>query len=127
MELAAQYGPWLTAEVETRIYNDGRQQAPERAAPDRYIDPIALSALIVAVAQLGYQVYSDQRKKGHQPDRDAIAQPIRIERRKHGDLTEEEAEVIDIVSAKIIECGDDEPSRDALGVADALDADEQGM
>jgi hypothetical protein len=106
-ELVPRYGPRLAAEAEAAIHAGG-QQARERTAPDQYFDPVALGALIVAIAQFGYQVYSDRKGKGQQPTREAIAQAIRIERRKHSDLTGEEAEVIDIVSAKIIESGDSE-------------------
>lgn len=93
------------AEAEAAIHAGGEQQAGERSAPDQYFDPVALGALIVAIAQFGYQIYTDRKNKGQHPTREAIAQAIRIERRKHGDLTGEQAEVIDIVSAKIVERG----------------------
>jgi hypothetical protein len=104
-ELGPQYGPRLEAEVETAIYANGADPAGERKAPDQYFDPVALGALIVSIAQFGYQVYKDQKKKGHRSTRDDIAQAIRIQRRKRTDLTGEEIELIEIVSAKIIECG----------------------
>jgi hypothetical protein len=101
-ELGPQYGPRLEAEVEAAIYANGADPAEERKA-DQYFDPVALGALIVSITQFGYQVYKDQKKKGHRSTRDDIAQAIRIERRKRTDLTGEEIELIDIVSAKIIE------------------------
>jgi hypothetical protein len=109
-ELVPRYGSRLAADVEAAIRATGGHQAQEQNAPGQYIDPIALGALIVAIAQFSYQVYTDRKSKGQQPTRDAIAQAIRIERRKHSDLTGEETEVIDIVSAKIIEHGDDKLS-----------------
>jgi hypothetical protein len=99
-ELVPQYGPRLAADTEAAIHAGG-----QRTALDQYFDPVALGALIVAIAQFGYQVYTDRKNKGQQPTREAIAQAIRIERRKHNHLTGEEAEIIDIVSAKIIERG----------------------
>jgi hypothetical protein len=69
--------------------------------------PVTLGALIVAIAQFGYQVYTDRKKKAKSQPARPIAQALRIERRKHTDRTGEEAEVIDIVKAKIIEHGDD--------------------
>ena len=104
--MAPRHGPRLTAAVEAAIHADGGHQ--EQKTPSQYIDPIALGALIVAIAQFGYQVYTDRKDRGQQPPREAIAQAIRIERRKHSELTGEETEVIDIVSAKVIEHGDDQ-------------------
>ena len=106
-ELAPRYGPRLTAYVEAAIHADEGHQDPGQKAPGQYVDPIALGALIVAIAQFGYQVYTDHKKKGQQPTREQIAQAMRIERPKHSDLTGEETEVIDIISAKIIEHGGD--------------------
>jgi hypothetical protein len=105
-KMAPRHGPRLTAAVEAAIHADGGHQ--EQKTPGQYIDPIALGALIVAIAQFGYQVYTDRKDRGQQPTREAIAQAIRIERRKHSELTGEETEVIDIVSAKVIEHGDDQ-------------------
>lgn len=110
-ELSPRYGPELAADVETAIYEDGRHQVAERTPPDQFVDPIALGALIVSITQLGYQIYSDHKKKGQPPTREVIARVIRIERRKHGDLTAEEAEIIDMVSGIIIERGDNELPR----------------
>jgi hypothetical protein len=105
-ELGPRYGLRLAADVEAAIHASYGHQAQRHKAPDQYLDPIALGALIVVIAQLGYQVYSDRKKSGQPPTREEIAQAIRIERRRHGDLSAEEDEVIVIVSAKIIERGD---------------------
>jgi hypothetical protein len=104
-ELAPRHGSRLAADVEVVIHADGEHQ--EQKAPGQYLDPVALGALIVSIAQFGYQVYTDRKNKGQQPTCEAIAQAIRIERRKHSDLTGEETEIIDIISAKIIEHGGD--------------------
>jgi hypothetical protein len=105
-EMTPRHGPRLAAAVEAAIHADGGHQ--EQKTPGLYIDPIALGALLVAIAQFGYQVYTDRKDRGQQPTREAIAQAIRIERRKHSELTGEETEVIDIVSAKVIEHGGDQ-------------------
>lgn len=105
-ELVPRYGPRLATDVESAIYADDGPQMGDQTAPDRFVEPIALGALIVSITQLGYQIYSDRRKKRQQPTREGIAGVIRIERHKHGDLTSEEAEIIDIVSGMIIEHGD---------------------
>jgi hypothetical protein len=106
VELVPKHGHRLTAAVEAAIHADSGHE--EQKTPGQYIDPIALGALIVAIAQFGYQVYTDRKNKGQQPTREAIAQAIRIERREHGQLTGEETEIIEIISAKIIEHADDQ-------------------
>ena len=96
-ELATKYGSRLVVDVEARIHADG-----ERRASRQFVDPVAVGALIVAIAQFGYQVYTDRKSKGQRPARETIAQAIRIERREHGDLSDTETEIIEIVSAKIV-------------------------
>ncbi|HEX4833957.1 MAG TPA: hypothetical protein VH478_23025 [Trebonia sp.] len=92
------------AEVEAAIGADGG----EEVSRGQYFDPVAVGALIVAIAQFGYQVYTDRRSQGQKPTRESIAQAIRVERRKHSDLTGDETEVIEIVARQIIERSDDE-------------------
>lgn len=103
--LAPRYGPRLVADVEAAIYAGDEPQGPP--APAQYLDPVAIGAVIVSVAQFGYQIYCDRKKDGRQPTREEIARGIRIERRRHSDLPGEEIEIINIVSAKIIEHGDE--------------------
>jgi len=97
-ELVPRYGPRLAADTEAAIRADGKHKPP-----GQYLDPVAVGALIVAIAQLGYQIYSDHKSNGQEPTRETIAQAIRIERRRHSDLTGDYVEIIDIISAKIIE------------------------
>lgn len=104
--LAPRYGPRLAANVEAAIHaGDGQPQGPP--TPAQYLDPVALGALIVSIAQLGYQIYCDRKKGRQQPTQEEIARVIRIERRRHSDLHGEEFEIINIVSAKIIEHEDE--------------------
>jgi hypothetical protein len=114
-ELMQRYGPRLVTDTEAAIHADGDQYAHGQEPPAQYLDPVALGALIVSITQFGHQVYTDRKSKGQQPTREQVAQVIRIERRKHSDVTGDEAEVIDIISAKIIEYGHDKlpgwPSR----------------
>lgn len=103
-ELVPQYGSRLAVDVENAIsMGDGRRPG------EQYFDPVALGALIVAIAQFGYQVYSDQRKKGQRPTREAITESVRIEHHRGGDLTAEETAVIEIVVTKMIEYAEGEP------------------
>ena len=94
-ELAPQYGSRLRVEVENALEGNGGH-------PGQYLDPLALGALIVAITQFGYQVYSDRAKSGSRPTRETLTQALRIERR---DPTGAEQEIIEVVSTKIIESG----------------------
>jgi hypothetical protein len=64
-EIAPRHGSRLTAAVEAAIHADGGHQ--EQEPTGQYTDPVALGALIVAIAQFGYQVYTDRKGKGQQP------------------------------------------------------------
>ena len=56
--LAADLGPNLPAEVEAALAARGTQQRP-----DRYLDPVSLAGLIVAIATLAWTIYNDRRKQ----------------------------------------------------------------
>jgi hypothetical protein len=71
--LAADHGPSLPAEVEAALAARDTEQRP-----DRYLDPVSLASLIVAVATLAWQVYTDQRKHTPDPPPDSIARQVRI-------------------------------------------------
>lgn len=101
-QLIPQYGPRVTAEVEAALYAPG-----EPGPPQQYFDPVAIGALILAVAQFAYQVYSDRKKKGEKPTRDTVARAVRVEWRKETDLSAGAEKVIEIVSAEIVQRGDD--------------------
>jgi hypothetical protein len=100
-ELAPQYGARVEADVEAALYSAGKSEPPPQ-----FFDPIALGGLIVAIATLAYQVYSDRKKDGHKPSKDTVARAVRVERRKYSDLTAAEEKIIEIVSAEIITSGD---------------------
>jgi hypothetical protein len=67
--LAADYGPHLPGQVEAALY--------ERHG-ERYIDPVALGGLIVAVATLAWTVYTDLRDRATKPDPETIARAVRV-------------------------------------------------
>ena len=113
-ELAPRYGgPRLIAEVEAALHAGDGQRAGQPKARDQFVDPISISLLIVAIAQFGYQAYSDRKKKGQQPTPEDVARDTRIERGRHADLTSEETGIIDNISGKIVEKGDAELSSGA--------------
>jgi hypothetical protein len=71
--LASGPGDGLTADVEAALfnYNSGH--------PEQYLDPISLGALIVAVADLAWTIYTDLKTKAPRPSSQVIARRIRIE------------------------------------------------
>jgi hypothetical protein len=71
--LAADLGPGLPAEVEAAL---AARDTARR--PDRYLDPVSLASLIVSIATLAWQVYTDQRKHTPDPPADSIARQVRI-------------------------------------------------
>lgn len=100
-ELAPQYGPRLQAEVEAALYSTGAS-----GPPSQYFDPVAVGSLIVSIAALAWQVYNDRKKQGEKPTKTTMASVLRVERRKHADLTATEETVIEIVSAEITKLSD---------------------
>jgi hypothetical protein len=71
--LAPDLGPNLPAEVEAALAaRDTRQR------PGRYLDPVSLASLIVAIATLAWTIYNDQRNRAQEPHPSSIARQIRI-------------------------------------------------
>jgi hypothetical protein len=72
--LAPDLGLGLPAEVEAALAARGAGQRP-----DRYLDPVSLASLIVAIATLAWTIYNDRRKQDPGlPPADAIARQVRI-------------------------------------------------
>ena len=71
--LARDFGPDLPAEVEAALAVRDTQQRP-----DRYLDPVSLATLIVAIATLAWTIYNDQRNRAQEPQPSSIARQVRI-------------------------------------------------
>jgi hypothetical protein len=71
--LAPELGPNLRAEVEAALAARDTEQRP-----DRYLDPVSLASLIVAIATLAWTIYNDQRKHIPDPPSSSIARQVRI-------------------------------------------------
>ncbi|MEV5975127.1 hypothetical protein [Streptomyces sp. NPDC051921] len=69
-------GEGLAADVEAALH--GRDGAAGRA-PERFLDPVSLGSLVVAVAGLGWTVYTDLRRRTAEPDRDAVVRRVRVQ------------------------------------------------
>ena len=71
--LAPELGPNPPAEVEAALAARDTQQRP-----DRYLDPVSLAILIVAVATLAWTIYNDHRNRAQEPQPSSIARQVRI-------------------------------------------------
>jgi hypothetical protein len=71
--LATDLGPALPAEVEAAL---AARDTPQR--PDRFVDPVSLAGLIVAIATLAWTIYNDQRNHTPEPPPEIIARQVRI-------------------------------------------------
>ena len=71
--LAPDLGPSLPVEVEAALAARGT-----RRRTDRFLDPVSLASLIVAIATLAWTIYNDQRKHTPEPPSSSIAREVRI-------------------------------------------------
>jgi hypothetical protein len=96
-QLALVYGPGLPVEVEAAIHASGTP------LPDRYVDPVAVGALIVSVATLAWTVYMDLRRQAATPGRDVLARTVRV-RLDEGISLDPAArdQIIDVVVTEVI-------------------------
>ena len=95
--LAPDHGPRLPAEVEAAL---AARHAPQR--PDRYLDPVSLASLIVAIATLAWTIYNDQRSHNPDPPADSIARQVRITLREQDTILPPGTErITEIVATEI--------------------------
>ena len=95
--LAPDLGPNLPAEVEAALAARDTQHRP-----DRYLNPVSLASLIVAIATLAWTIYNDQRK--HTPDSppSTIARQVRITLRDQDTTLPSDTEhITEIVATEI--------------------------
>jgi hypothetical protein len=100
--LAPGPGGSLTADVEAALHNHAS------AHPAQYLDPISLGALIVAVANLVWTIYTDLKTKTPHPSPQVIATRIRIELNDSAPIEPTERNrVIDVVVTETIQAIDE--------------------
>jgi hypothetical protein len=106
--LAPDLGPNLPAEVEAALAARGTQQRP-----DRYLDPVSLATLIVAIATLAWTVYNDQRKHTADPPPDSVARQVRITLREQDTtLPEGVGRITEVIATEVIRQAGPPGSRD---------------
>jgi len=92
--LAREHGPALPAEVEAAL---AARDAPQR--PGRYLDPVSLAGLIVAVATLAWTIYNDRRgRTAEPPPPEVIARQVRITLREQDTVLPPGAERVTEIS-----------------------------
>jgi hypothetical protein len=100
--LAPGPGGSLTADVEAALHNHASAQ------PEQYLDPISLGALIVAVADLTWTIYTDLKTETPRPSPQVIARRIRIELNDSAQIEVTERDrVIDVVVTETIQAIDE--------------------
>lgn len=95
--LAREFGASLPADVEVAL------MVPQDERGARYLDPVAVAALIVSVAQLAWTLYTDLRKHTERPAPALVARMVRVQLADRTDLEPAERNrVIDIVVAETL-------------------------
>ncbi|HXP20719.1 MAG TPA: hypothetical protein VN840_13840 [Streptosporangiaceae bacterium] len=97
-QLTASYGPGLAADVEAALHAKGTQERPTR-----YLDPVSIAGLIVAIATLAWTIYNDQRKETPAPSPDTVARAVRVELRTRNHTDADPAEQDKITSIVVTE------------------------
>jgi len=95
--LAPELGHGLPAEVEAALAARGANQRT-----GRYLDPISLASLIVAIATLAWTIYQDQRSRTPSPPPEVIARQVRITLREEDTALPQGSErITEIVATEI--------------------------
>lgn len=103
-QLAAQFGqPRLLLDVQAAIRSRGAFEQPRQFA-----DPVALASLIVSIAGVAWQIYSDKKKEGEKPTREMLIRAVRVRQRESSELTGAEEKIIEVVVAEIVQVADDD-------------------
>jgi hypothetical protein len=95
--LAPDLGRNLPAEVEAAL---AARDAPPRS--NRFLDPVSLASVIVAIATLAWTIYNDQRKHTPDPPPSSIARQVRITLRDQDTALPEGTErITEVVATEI--------------------------
>jgi hypothetical protein len=96
--LAPRHGAGLPAQVEAAL---AARHSAQR--PGRFLDPVSLATLIVAIATLAWNIYNDQRSHTSDPPPETIARQVRITLREQETVLPPDAErITEIIATEII-------------------------
>jgi hypothetical protein len=99
--LAGEYGPRLETDVEAALYARGRRGV------ETY-DPVAIAGLVVAIASLAWQIYSDLRRDKPDAAPEVVRRTLRHELRRQADITSEGIRISEVIVDEIVEGADPE-------------------
>jgi hypothetical protein len=95
--LAPDLGSNLPAEVEAAL-----AARDTHLSHNRFLDPVSLASLIVAIATLAWTIYNDQRKHTPDPPPSSVARQVRITLRDQDTLLPEGTErITEVVATEI--------------------------
>ncbi|OLT26835.1 hypothetical protein BJF83_20230 [Nocardiopsis sp. CNR-923] len=88
--LSAFHGPQLITDVEAALHARDTDQIP-----DRFLDPVAVAALIVAAATLSWTVYNDLKTRtSAAPTAQVVTRTVTTRLRRTRTLTREETAIV---------------------------------
>jgi hypothetical protein len=88
--LSALHGPRLITDVEATLHARDTEQPP-----DRFLDPVAVAALIVAAATLAWTVYNDLKTRtSAAPTAQVVTRTVTTRLRRTRTLTREETAIV---------------------------------
>jgi hypothetical protein len=95
--------PWSARPPEPgRIADGGIAARCIRQRTGRYLDPVSLASLIVAIATLAWTIYNDQRNRTPSPPAEGIASQVRITLREQDTALPEGTErITEIIATEI--------------------------
>jgi hypothetical protein len=97
--LAAGHGPGLAADVDAALA--ARDTDPR---PGRYLDPVSLGSLIVAIATVAWTIYTDKWRTTPDPPASAVTRQVRIELRQQGDTSQHDTDrITEIVVTELLQ------------------------
>ena len=96
--LAPTHGPALPTQVEAAL---AARDSGQRL--DRYLDPVSLAGLIVAIATLAWTIYNDHRDHTPDPPPEVIARQVRITLREQDTIMPPDiGHIIEIIATEVI-------------------------
>jgi hypothetical protein len=96
--LAAELDPGIEIDVEAALHARGR--APQ---PAQYFDPISLGTMIVSIATLAWNVYTDLRRRTPQPSAETVTRTVRVQLRDADAIAPEQRDrIIEVVVDEVL-------------------------
>ena len=106
--LQAELGSDVVVDVEAALHAEG----VTRARREQYVDPISLGGLIVSIATLAWNVYTDLKQKTPAPAPETIGRTVRVELgTPEGTTPQQRDRIIEVVVSETVQAGNRELGR----------------